>query len=299
MTEARLDTSAHGSVTRNFEHPARLSLPQLMEHSALGPHNRLPARYRGPRQVTGDGWVGFATRLERGEEIALIRSLTAGNRRVLDVGGGSGEMARAVAGQIGRCTAVEPHAQLVKSIRDEATTGAVDVFAGTAEELPFPDASFDAVYCAWVLPYVSDIEHAVTEMIRVCDPSDPESKIVLIAGGSGNELLTLLNEVCVPVAEEPYDHHGYLLSTAAQVLAEHGFADFSLHRTEASIRFGDVGMAERVATGAGVLTEFWYGPHPKAEKIRRALEPALARHFARRPHGIGDQAAVLVARPGS
>ncbi|WP_328339775.1 class I SAM-dependent methyltransferase [Streptomyces violaceus] len=249
--------------------------------------------------MTGDGWAGFATRLERGEEIALIRSLTAGNRRVLDVGGGSGEMARAVAAQLGQCTAVEPHTQLVESIQDGVTTGVVNVFAGTAEALPFPDASFDAVYCAWVLPYVSDIRHAVTEMIRVCNPSEKESKIVLIAGGSGNELLALLNEVCVPVAEEPYDHHGYLLATAAQVLAEHGFTDFSLHRTEASIRFDGVGRTERVATAAAVLTEFWYGPHPKADEIRSALEPALARHFAVRPHGIGDQAAVLVARPGS
>ncbi len=298
MTEARFQP-ADDRTSRNSEHSEQLSLPQLMEHSALGPFDRLPTRYRGPRKVTGDGWVGFATRLERGEEIALIRSLTAGNLRVLDVGGGSGEMARAVAAQIGHCTAVEPHTQLVETIRDGAATGAVNVLAGTAEVLPFPDASFDAVYCAWVLPYVQDIRHAVTEMIRVCDPSEPESKIVLVAGGSGNELLTLLNEVCVPVAEEPYDHHGYLLATAAQVLAEHGFTDFSLQRTEASIRFDESGRAERVATAAAVLTEFWYGPHAKAEEIREALAPALARHFAVRPHGIGDQAAVLVARPGS
>ncbi|MDT0441375.1 class I SAM-dependent methyltransferase [Streptomyces johnsoniae] len=243
--------------------------------------------------------MGFATRLERGEEIDLVRSLTAGNRSVLDVGGGSGELARAVAARIGHCTAVEPHAQLVESIQAGDTTGVVNVFAGTAEELPFRDASFDAVYCAWVLPYVSDIGHAVTEMVRVCDPDHPESKVVLIAGGSGNELLTLLNEVCVPVAGEPYDHHGYLLSTAAEALAEHGFTDFALHRTEASIRFDEVGRAERVATAAAVLTDFWYGPHPKAEEIRSALEPALARHFAGRPHGIGDQATVLVARPGA
>ncbi|MBZ6230291.1 class I SAM-dependent methyltransferase [Streptomyces olivaceus] len=299
MTEEGFHVPENDCNPRHPDNSAGLSLAQLKEHFTLGPLDRLPTSYRGPRKVTGDGWVGFATRLERGEELSLIRSLTASNLRVLDVGGGSGEMARAIAAQNGQCTAIEPHTQLVETIREGAATGVLNVVAGTAEDLPFSDSSFDAVYCAWVLPYVKDIRQAVTEMIRVCDSSKPESKIVLIAGGCGNELLTLLNDVCVPVADEPYDHHGYLLATAAQVLAEHGFTDFSLQHAESSIRFDETRTPERAATAATVLTEFWYGPHAKAEEIRNALEPALARHFAVRPHAIGDQAAVLVARPAS
>lgn len=286
-------------MTEAWPVPAeRLTLAEIRKHPALGPLDRIPDRYRGPRQVTGDGWVNFAGRLERGEEIALVRSLTAANSRVLDVGGGSGELARAVAEQIGQCTAVEPHRQLVESMHEERDgTGSVSVFPGSAERLPFSNGSFDAVYCAWVLPYVSDIREATEEIIRVCDPDNPEAKIVLISGGSGNELLSLLNEICVPVAEEPYDHHGYLLLTAAQVLDEHGFSDFSLYRTESSIRFDEREPDERAATAAAVLTDFWYEQHPKAADIRAALEPALSRHFSCRPHAIGDQAAILVARP--
>ncbi|ADH67842.1 MULTISPECIES: class I SAM-dependent methyltransferase [Nocardiopsis] len=299
MAEARTRAPLPDNAPEGSGDPSRLTLDQLLEHDALGPADRLPTRYRGPRSVTGDGWTGFATRLERGEELALIRSLTAANRRVLDVGGGIGEMARTVAARTGSCTAIEPHPQLVEAIRDETTRGVVDVHPGTAEEIPFPDGSFDAVYSAWVLQYVDDVERAVAEMVRVCDRSDPESKIVLFAAGSGNELMRLVNEVCVPIAEEPYDHHGYLLSQAARALAARGFDDFSLHRAESSIRFDGEEPAERAAIAAAVLTGFWYERHPRAEEIRSSLESALARHFALRPHAIGDQAAVLVARPGS
>ncbi|MEU1901223.1 class I SAM-dependent methyltransferase [Nocardiopsis dassonvillei] len=299
MAEARTRAPLPDNAPEGPGDPSRLTLDQLLEHDALGPADRLPTRYRGPRSVTGDGWMGFATRLERGEELALIRSLTAANRRVLDVGGGIGEMARTVAARTGSCTAIEPHPRLVEAIRDETTRGVVDVHPGTAEEIPFPDGSFDAVYSAWVLQYVNDIERAVAEMVRVCDRSDPESKIVLFAAGSGNELMRLVNEVCVPIAEEPYDHHGYLLSQAARALAARGFDDFSLHRAESSIRFDGEEPTERAAIAAAVLTGFWYERHPRAEEIRSSLESALARHFALRPHAIGDQAAVLVARPGS
>ncbi|MBP5935514.1 class I SAM-dependent methyltransferase [Streptomyces acidiscabies] len=300
MMEEKSCSTARREDSGNSVDPVPLTLADILEDPALGPRDRMPVHYRGPREVTAAGWVDFAGRLERGEEISLIQSLTAANRRVLDVGGGSGELARAVAARIGRCTAVEPHDQLVESIGGEADdTGPVDVFKGSAELLPFADAAFDAVYCAWVLPYVSDIGKAIAEMVRVCDSSDPDAKVIVMSGGSGNELLNLLNEVCIPVADEPYDHHGYLLSTAAGVLAEHGFSRFSLHRTEASIRFDEVGASERAATAAAVLTNFWYERHPKAADIRAALEPALVRHFGRRPHGIGDQGIALVARPAS
>ena len=299
MTEARTDTPVRGSTPPESGDRSTLTLAQVLEHPALGPHDRMPTRYRGPRRVGGDGWTGFATRLERGEELSLIRGLTAANRRVLDVGGGIGELARTVAARIGHCTTIEPHAQLVESMQGGTTSDAVSVFAGTAEDLPFPDNSFDAVYGAWVLPFVDDLDKAVTEMVRVCDPNHPESKIVLINGGAGSEVLKLFNEVCAPVSGDPYDHHGYLLATAARLLAEHGFDAFSLHRTEASVRFDEESRAERAATAAAVLTGFWYETHPKAEDVRAALEAALDHHFSARPHAIGDQAAILVARPGS
>ncbi|MFT7839832.1 class I SAM-dependent methyltransferase [Saccharothrix sp. BKS2] len=275
-----------------------LTATEVREHPWCGPADRMPTRYRGPHGLGRDGWVNFVTRLERGEEVAIIRAAVADNRRVLDVGGGTGEIARAVAAQVGRCTTVEPHADRVASLQDSGH-GVVDVHPGHAESLPFEDGAFDAVYATWVLPYVDDPERAAREIARVCDASDPGAKVVLIGGSPDNELVSVLNEVCVPLAGEEPDHQGYLLATAAAVFADSGFGRFSLHRTEAALHFPEPSVDERVDAACAVLGDFWYEGHPRVEEMREALRPRVHRHFRHRSHAIGDQATVLVARPGT
>jgi SAM-dependent methyltransferase len=291
---------------------ASLDAAGVRTHPWCGPADRRPAAYRGPHKLSARGWLSFVERLERREEIAVIRACLAGNRQVLDVGGGTGEITRQVAVDLGQCVTVEPHGQRLETLRvgdgdRRPGTGAdadmgkapgiLDVHPGRAERLPFPDDSFDAVLSTWVLPYVDDLPAAVGEMARVCDATRPEAKIVLIGGAPDNELVALLNEVCVPIASEPRDHQGFVLSTAAAVLAGQGFGRFSLFRTEAAVHFPEPSPDERARAAAEVLVAFWYDGHPKADHMRAALVPALLRHFARRPHAIGDQGVVLVARP--
>lgn len=272
----------------------------VRRHPLCGPLDRMPSRYRGPHRLGHAGWLGFTGRLERREEIALVRGVTAANDRVLDVGGGTGELTRAVADRLGRCTTVEPHGSRVATLNahaDGGGTGIVEVVPGHAESLPFPDGRFDAVLAAWVLPYVDDLERSVREMARVCDLDHPEARVVLIGGAPDNELVGLLNETCVPLAGEPHDHQGFLLATAAEVLAEHGFRHFSLHRTEAALHFPEIAPDERVRAAATALVGLWYEDHPRAADMREAIAPALHRHFARRPHAVGDQGVTLIARP--
>lgn len=280
-------------------------------HPLFGPFDRMPNHYRGPHRLGHHGWLNLASRLERREEIASVRSAMAANQRVLDVGGGTGELTRAVAAEVGHCTTVEPHRQRVATLRGAAESAAIDTTTigtaadtaairavpGRAEELPFADGSFDAVMAAWVLPYVDDLELAIREMARVCDPSRPEAKIVLIGGAPDNELVSLLNETCVPLAGEPHDHQGFLLATAARVLAGLGYSRLTLWRTEAALHFPEPSLERRVATAAAVLGDFWYEGHPRIADMRAALTPVLRRHFRYRPHAVGDQGVVLVARP--
>ncbi|MEV7781366.1 methyltransferase domain-containing protein [Kitasatospora sp. NPDC088351] len=271
-------------------------------HPLCGPADRMPAAYRGPHRLSHGGWLDFTSRLERREEISLICSTTAANKRALDVGGGTGDLTRAVAVQLGHCTTVEPHSQRVATLTERAEeggTGTIEIIPGHAESLPFPDASFDVVFATWILPYVDDLERSVAELARVCDRTDPEAKVVLIGGADDNELVSILNETCVPLAGEPHDHQGYLLATAAELLSTHGFHDFSLYRTEAALHFPEPDLDDRVRAATTTLVNFWYEDHPDAGAMRQAIAPALRRHFARRPHAIGDQGAVLVARPGS
>ncbi|WP_329171568.1 class I SAM-dependent methyltransferase [Streptomyces sp. NBC_01477] len=237
-------------------------------------------------------------RLERREEVAAIRAAVAASRRVLDVGGGTGELTRAVAAQVGHCTTVEPHERRVAALRaddGQEQAARIEVRSGRAEALPFPDGSFDAVIACWVLPYVDDLERAVREMARVCDAGTPGARVVLIGGTPDNELVGMLNEACVPLAGEAHDHQGYLLGTAARVLAGLGFTDLALHRTEAAVHFPETDPEDRVDAAAAVMADFWYEGHPRVQDMRLALRPVLRRHFARRPHAVGDQGVVLVA----
>jgi SAM-dependent methyltransferase len=279
---------------------------EIGTHPLFGPLDRMPSRYRGPHRLSHHGWLNFADRLERREEIAAIRAAVAGNRRVLDVGGGTGELTRAVAAQVGHCVTVEPHARRVEALQagggsggpegpGDGTAAGIDVLPGHAEALPFPDGAFDAVTACWVLPYVDDLEGAVREMARVCDRGAPGARVVLIGGAPDNELVSLLNEACVPLAGEPHDHQGQLLATAARVLTGLGFTDIRLHRTGAALHFPEIDVEERIDAAAALLTDFWYEDHPRAADMRAALRPVLRRHFAVRPHAVGDQGVVLVA----
>ncbi|MEV6237954.1 class I SAM-dependent methyltransferase [Lentzea sp. NPDC051838] len=253
----------------------------------------LQTGYRGPHALSTRGWLDFVARLERREEIALVRSLTAGNGKALDVGGGTGELTQAVAVQLGGCTAVEPHTDRATVLRE---TG-IEILPGSAEHLPFDDGTFDVVLANWILPYVTDLEGALHEIARVVDLTHPEAKVVIIGGAPDNELVSLLNETCVPIAEEPPDDQGYLLSVAEEVLKSNGFSRFTAHRTEAALHFPEAGLDERVRAAAQILVNFWYEDHPAAHEMLTAVEPALRRHFSRRPHAVGDQGVVLVARP--
>lgn len=62
---------------------------------------------------------------------------------------------------------------------------------GTAEALPFPDASFDMVTCQTVLQHVADPTSVLGEVLRVVRPggllllSEPHNGASLVAGANG------------------------------------------------------------------------------------------------------------------
>jgi SAM-dependent methyltransferase len=85
--------------------------------------------------------------------------------RVLDVGCGDGEHLAEIARRGCQAVGVESNRDAVRRLQDYG----FDVAPGTAECLPFPDRSFDAIVCSVVVPY-TDEGRAIAEWARVLKP---------------------------------------------------------------------------------------------------------------------------------
>ena len=95
--------------------------------------------------------------------------------RVLDLGCGTGAVARKVAPLVGATGSVagldsSPDMLAVARAVGERDGLAVDWHEGRAEALPFPDGSFDLVLCQFALMFVADRNAAAAEMHRVLTP---------------------------------------------------------------------------------------------------------------------------------
>ena len=90
--------------------------------------------------------------------------------RVLDVGCGPGGLAKVLADLVGaeNVAAVDPSGPFAEICRDQVP--GADVRVAAAEELPFPDDSFDGAFAQLVVNFMSDPERGVGEMKRVVSP---------------------------------------------------------------------------------------------------------------------------------
>ena len=92
--------------------------------------------------------------------------------RILDVGCGTGIVSRMVAARLGRRAAVtgvdlSPNMLEVAHAAAAREGVAVEWRQGRAEELPFPDGSFDLVLCQFALMFFADRPAALAQMRRV------------------------------------------------------------------------------------------------------------------------------------
>ena len=89
-------------------------------------------------------------------------------RNVLEVGGGQGELAERMQGELGASvTFVDQSARMVELVR---ARGIADAQVGDVQELPFEDERFDTVVAAWMLYHVQDLDRGLAEIARVLEP---------------------------------------------------------------------------------------------------------------------------------
>src|ERR1051325_1127867 len=108
----------------------------------------------------------FMGRFSRGLAplFANFAGIEAG-QRVLDVGAGTGALTAELLARSAEVAAAEPSAPFVDALRERYP--GVDARVAAAEQLPWPDESFDAALAQLVVAFMSDPHAGAHEMRRV------------------------------------------------------------------------------------------------------------------------------------
>ena len=100
-------------------------------------------------------------------ELAFQAVVEVRPRRLLEVGGGEGELAERIAAEIGaEVVGIDQSERMVEIQRSKG----IDAKAGDVQELPFMDGEFDAAVAAWMLYHVPDLDRGLEELARVLRP---------------------------------------------------------------------------------------------------------------------------------
>jgi SAM-dependent methyltransferase len=100
-------------------------------------------------------------------EFAFEAIAEAEPRRVLEVGGGAGELAERIRDELGaEVIGIDQSERMVEIQRRKG----IDARVGNVQELPFADGEFDVVVAAWMLYHVPDLDRGLGEIARVLKP---------------------------------------------------------------------------------------------------------------------------------
>lgn len=111
-------------------------------------------------------------------------------KRVIEVGGGEGELAERVVRELGAdLVFVDQSERMVELARRRG----LDAQVGDVQALPFPDEAFDCAVAAWMLYHADDVSLAIAELARVLRPG---GRLVAVTNGAGHlaELRELAGE---------------------------------------------------------------------------------------------------------
>ncbi len=195
-------------------------------------------------------------------------------QKVLDVATGSGNTAISAARRYCDVTGIDYVPELIEQAKERAGADRLEITfeVGDAEDLPYPDASFDVVLSTVGVMFAPDQEKTAGELLRVCKPG---GKIGLANwtpdGFIGNMFRTVGKHVPPPPGIKPPP----LWGTEERVRELFGEGISSLHATRRSYAF-------RALSTKHFIESFrtYYGPVHKAfesldAETREALKSAL------------------------
>jgi ubiquinone/menaquinone biosynthesis C-methylase UbiE len=89
-------------------------------------------------------------------------------RRVLEVGGGEGELAERIVKELdAEVVGIDQSERMVEIQRAKG----IDARVGDVQDLPFADGEFDVALAAWMLYHVADLDRGLGELARVLEPA--------------------------------------------------------------------------------------------------------------------------------
>lgn len=162
-------------------------------------------------------------------------------QRVLDVGAGPGALTEELVRRLGEqgVAAAEPSPEFVAALL--SLLPGLDVRQAPAEDLPWPDASFDAALAQLVLTFVADPQGAAREMGRVVRPGG--SVAACMWDLDGMELLTALRHARSAVDPQAASQEGGLRyrteNEFREWLTEAGFEDVETQLLEVEEEYAD------------------------------------------------------------
>jgi demethylmenaquinone methyltransferase / 2-methoxy-6-polyprenyl-1,4-benzoquinol methylase len=160
----------------------------------------LPSRYDRLAEILSFGQNGRWRRAMVDQIVAAAPVPPKQDCRILDVASGTAGVAIQLANRTrGQVTGVDLTEQMLRqgavNVAGAGLGKRIGLVAGRAEQLPFPDASFDALTFTYLLRYVADPAATLAELARVVKP--------------GGRVASL--EFCVP--RQPWWHAAWWLYT--------------------------------------------------------------------------------------
>ena len=197
--------------------------------------------------------------------IPLAVEELAGRVKVLDLGCGDGQIARALAAQGADVVGVDP-TQLHIDVAIERGGGPTYLLGG-ATQIPAPDNSFDAVVACLVFEHIDQMDEAMTEVARVLKPQGQFSFFLnhplLQTPGSG-----WIDDHIIDPPEQYWRIGPYLVETESIEEVEKDVYIRFIHRPLS--RYINALIAN------GMTIERMVEPSPPAGFLARAPEYALA-----------------------
>jgi ubiquinone/menaquinone biosynthesis C-methylase UbiE len=225
-----------------------------------------------------------------GERLCEAVDVRSG-QKVLDVATGSGNTAISAARRYCEATGIDYVPELIEQAKERARAEKLEISfeVGDAENLPYPDASFDVVLSTVGVMFAPNQEKAADEMLRVCKPG---GKLGLASWTPDGFIGGLFKTVGKHVPPPPGIKPPPLWGTEERLRELLGEGISSLHTTRRSYAFRYLSAEHFIDT-----FRTYYGPVHKAfEALDAAGQDAFAGDLTELIHAwntSGDGTAVL------